>query len=148
LEVPSLQRLFFPVAILAGILMVVQSACDRMLDKVIDQPVMVTVISFSIGLMTLLVADTATDYLGFAGNGQAHARLSAGMQGSLRCRLSLVAAHCSATAGAAIYIGLFVTASTVMSMVLDQGRAVSQRIDEMGKAVKSLPRMGSLISSA
>jgi uncharacterized membrane protein YdcZ (DUF606 family) len=45
-----MQWLLLPVAILSGMLMVVQSACNGMLEQIIDRPVMVSVISFVLGL--------------------------------------------------------------------------------------------------
>lgn len=45
IEVGVVQWLLFPVAVLAGTLMVVQSGCNGMLEKIIDCPVMVGVVS-------------------------------------------------------------------------------------------------------
>jgi hypothetical protein len=41
----SMQWLLSPIAVFAGMLMVVQSACNGMLEKMIDRPVTVAVIS-------------------------------------------------------------------------------------------------------
>ena len=40
-----MQWLLFPVAVLAGTLMVVQSGCNGMLERILDRPVMVGVVS-------------------------------------------------------------------------------------------------------
>jgi Putative inner membrane exporter, YdcZ len=63
-EVPGVQWLLFPVAVLAGTLMFVQAACNAMLEKIIDRPVTVGVINLSVGLATLVIADIATGQLG------------------------------------------------------------------------------------
>ena len=44
-EVGAVQWFLFPVAILAGTLMVVQSGCNGMLEKILDRPVMVGIVS-------------------------------------------------------------------------------------------------------
>ena len=49
-----MQWLLMPIAIGAGMLMVVQSACNSMLEKVLDRPVLVGVISLSVGVAVLL----------------------------------------------------------------------------------------------
>jgi transporter family-2 protein len=59
------QWLLFPVAVLAGTLMVVQSGCNAMLENIIDRPIMVGVVSLSIGLTTLIIVGIATGELGF-----------------------------------------------------------------------------------
>ena len=64
-EVRIVQWLLFPVAVLASTLMVMQSGCNGMLEKIIDRPVMVGVISLGVGLTTLLIAGIATGELGF-----------------------------------------------------------------------------------
>jgi len=48
-EVSVVQWLFFPVAVLAGTLMVVQSGCNGMLERILDRPVMVGVVSQVVG---------------------------------------------------------------------------------------------------
>jgi hypothetical protein len=67
-EVGVVQWLLFPVAVLAGTLMVVQSGCNGMLERILDRPVVVGVISQSIGLTTLVIAGIATGELGFPDN--------------------------------------------------------------------------------
>jgi uncharacterized membrane protein YdcZ (DUF606 family) len=54
------QWFLFPVAILAGTLMVVQSGCNGMLERMFDRPVMVGVVSQAVGLTTLVIAGIAT----------------------------------------------------------------------------------------
>ena len=65
IEVGIVQWLLFPVAILAGMLMVVQSGCNGMLERILDRPVMVGVVSQALGLTTLVFAGIATGELGF-----------------------------------------------------------------------------------
>ena len=43
-----------PIAIVAGVLMVVQSACNSALEKSLDRPVVVGIISLSVGIGVLL----------------------------------------------------------------------------------------------
>src|SRR5438477_5056460 len=57
--------LLSPVAIVCGMLMVVQSACNGMLEKIIDRPVMVGVMSLGIGITTLLAVGVVFGQLGF-----------------------------------------------------------------------------------
>jgi transporter family-2 protein len=64
------QWLLSPVAILSGMLMVVQSACNGMLEKIIDRPVTVAVISLSVGITTLLVGGLLVGQLGFPTDGR------------------------------------------------------------------------------
>ena len=45
-----MQWLLMPIAIGAGMLMVVQSACNSMLEKDLDRPVLVGIISLSVGV--------------------------------------------------------------------------------------------------
>jgi hypothetical protein len=64
-EVFDVQWLLAPVAILSGMLMVVQSACNGMLEKIIERPVTVGVISLGVGITTLLVGGALFGQLGF-----------------------------------------------------------------------------------
>jgi transporter family-2 protein len=129
-----LQWLLSPVAILSGMLMVVQSACNGMLEKIIDRPVTVAVISLSVGISTLLVGGVFFGQLGFPTGGKA-------MQGAWWAWLGGV---CGAVAllsqplavprlGAAMYIGLFVTSSVVLSVLFDHfapdGHTSNNRVD-------------------
>jgi bacterial/archaeal transporter family-2 protein len=119
-EVGVVQWLLFPVAVLAGTLMVVQSGCNGMLERILDGPVVVGVISQSIGLTTLVIAGIATGELGFPDN----SRLMQGpwwaWLGGLCGAASLLSQPIAAPRlGAGTYIGLFVTASSVMSVIFD-----------------------------
>jgi bacterial/archaeal transporter family-2 protein len=119
-EVGVVQWLLFPVAVLAGTLMVVQSGCNGMLERILDRPVVVGVISQSIGLTTLVIAGIATGELGFPDN----SRLMQGpwwaWLGGLCGAASLLSQPIAAPRlGAGTYIGLFVTASSVMSVIFD-----------------------------
>jgi uncharacterized membrane protein YdcZ (DUF606 family) len=58
-EVRIVRWLLYPVAVLAGTLMVVQSGYNGMLKKIIDRSVMVGVVSQGIGLTTLIIAGIA-----------------------------------------------------------------------------------------
>jgi bacterial/archaeal transporter family-2 protein len=103
-----MQWLLAPVAILSGMLMVVQSACNGMLEKIIERPVTVTVVSLGVGITMLLLVGVVSGQLGFPTNGKT-------IQGPWWAWLG---GFCGAM-GAAMYVGLFVTASTVLSVIFD-----------------------------
>ncbi|MBV9376000.1 MAG: DMT family transporter [Alphaproteobacteria bacterium] len=57
-------------AVFAGMLMVVQSACNGMLETVTDRPVEVGVISLGIGISTLIAVGILFGQLGFPTSGK------------------------------------------------------------------------------
>ena len=115
-----MQWLLSPVAILAGMLMVVQSACNGMLEKVIDRPVMVGVISLGTGISTLLAVGIVLGQLGLPANGKAlEAPWWAWLGGVCGAMALLSQPIAVPRLGAAMYVGLFVTASTVLSVIFD-----------------------------
>jgi bacterial/archaeal transporter family-2 protein len=116
----AVRLLLSQIAILSGMLMVLQSVCNGMLEKIIDRPVTVAVISLGVGIAMLLVVGLLFGQLGFPTRGRA-------LQGPW---WAWVGGFCGALAllsqpivvprlGAGMYIGLSVTASTVLSVVLD-----------------------------
>jgi bacterial/archaeal transporter family-2 protein len=114
------QWLVSPVAILSGMLMVVQSACNGMLEKIIDRPVTVAVISLSVGIMTLLVGGALFGQLGFpTGDKAMHGPWWAWLGGACGAMALLSQPLAVPRLGAAMYVGLFVTASSVMSVLFD-----------------------------
>jgi bacterial/archaeal transporter family-2 protein len=109
-----------PVAILSGMLMVVQSACNGMLEKVIDRPVMVGVISLGIGISTLLAVGAVSGQLGFPVSGKTIQAPWWAWFGGICGAMSLLSQPIAVPRlGAAMYVGLFVTASTVLSVIFD-----------------------------
>ena len=119
-EVGIVQWLLFPVAVIAGTLMVVQSGCNGMLEKIIDRPVMVGVVSQGIGLTTLMIASIATGELGFPDNSRVMQGPWWAWVGGLCGAVSLLSQPIAAPRlGAGTYIGLFITASSVMSVIFD-----------------------------
>ncbi len=109
----------FPVAILAGTLMVVQSGYNAMLERIIDRPVMVGVVSQGIGLTTLVMAGIATGELGFPDSRVMQGPWWAWL-GGLCGAVSLLSQPIAAPRlGAGTYIGLFITASSIMSVIFD-----------------------------
>jgi transporter family-2 protein len=109
-----------PVAILSGMLMVVQSACNGMLEKVIDRPVMVGVISLGIGISTLLAVGAVFGQLGFPASGKTIQAPWWAWFGGICGAMSLLSQPIAVPRlGAAMYVGLFVTASTVLSVIFD-----------------------------
>jgi hypothetical protein len=71
--------LLTPVAVLAGMLMVVQAACNSMLEKALDRPVTVAVLSLSVGISVLLIGGTR---LGSSNSRQTSSRRFLGGPGS------------------------------------------------------------------
>src|SRR5438105_3228783 len=115
-----MQWLVSPVAILSGMLMVVQSACNGMLEKIIDRPVMVGVISLGIGVSTLLAVGVVFGQLGFPTSGKTlQAPWWAWLGGVCGAMALLSQPIAVPRLRAAMYVGLFVTASTVLSVIFD-----------------------------
>ena len=115
-----MQWLLFPVAILAGMLMVVQSGCNGMLERILDRPVMVGVVSQALGLTTLVFAGIATGELGFPDSSRIMQGPWWAWLGGLCGAVSLLSQPIAAPRlGAGTYIGLFITASSVMSVIFD-----------------------------
>lgn len=115
-----MQWLVSPVAILSGMLMVVQSACNGMLEKVIDRPVVVGVISLGIGISTLLAVGAVSGQLGFPASGKTIQAPWWAWLGGICGAMSLLSQPIAVPRlGAAMYVGLFVTASTVLSVIFD-----------------------------
>jgi len=108
-----------PVAILAGSLMVVQAACNGALEKALDRPVTVGIVSLGAGITTLALAGLVSNQfelpLGRAGQAPWWAWFG-GICGGIALLSQPIAAP---RLGAAMYIGLFVTASTVVSVAMD-----------------------------
>lgn len=115
-----MQWLLSPLAILSGMLMVVQSACNGTLEKVIDRPVTVGVISLGIGLIVLLAAGTVLGQLDFP-RGIAVSEIPwwAWLGGACGAVALLSQPIAAPRLGAAIYIGLFITSSSVLSVLFD-----------------------------
>ena len=119
-EVGIVQWLLFPMAVLAGTLMVVQSGCNGMLENIIERPVMVGIVSLSVGLTALVIVGIATGELGFPDNGRVMQGPWWAWLGGLCGAASLLSQPIAAPRlGAATYIGLFITASSVMSVIFD-----------------------------
>jgi bacterial/archaeal transporter family-2 protein len=111
--------LLAPVAVMAGLLMVVQASCNGTLEKVLDRPVTVAVISLTIGITVLLIGGIAFGQLALPRDKLALVPWWAWFGGALGA-LSLLSQPLAAPRlGAAMYIGLFVTASSVASVVVD-----------------------------
>jgi len=91
-----------------------------MLEKIIDRPITVAVISLSIGVMMLLIVGTVFGQLGFATSERTVQGPWWAWLGGLCGALALLSQPIAVPRlGAAIYIGLSVTASTVLSVLLD-----------------------------
>src|SRR5918912_1462683 len=116
----AVQSLLFPIAILSGMLMVLQSVCNGMLEKIIDRPVTVAVISLGVGISMLLIVGFVFGQLGFPISGRPlHGPWWAWVGGLCGALALLSQPIVVPRLGAGMYIGLSVTASTVLSVVLD-----------------------------
>ena len=112
--------LLSPLAIVCGMLMVVQSACNGMLEKIIDRPVMVGVISLGIGISTLLVVGIGFGLLGFPPSAKVNEAPWWAWLGGVCGAMALLSQPIAVPQlGATMYVGLFVTASTVLSVIFD-----------------------------
>jgi transporter family-2 protein len=111
--------LLTPVAVMAGMLMVVQAACNGMLEKVFDRPVTVAVLSLSVGIGVLLIGGIALGKLKFPTGKIAEVPWWAWFGGACGAISLLSQPLAAPRLGAAMYIGLFVTASSIASIVVD-----------------------------
>lgn len=106
-----MQWLLMPVAIAAGSLMVIQAGCNTALERAWDRPITVAVISLSIGISVLVVVGFALGQLGLPNDRAARVPWWAWL-GGICGAVSLLSQPVAAPRlGAAIYVGLFVTAS-------------------------------------
>ena len=111
--------LLMPVAVAAGSLMVIQAACNSALERAWDRPMTVAVISLSIGISVLVLVGFASGQLGLPSGKAGQAPWWAWL-GGLCGAISLLSQPLAAPRlGAAIYVGLFVTASSIASVVAD-----------------------------
>ena len=111
--------LLLPVAIAAGSLMVVQAACNSALEKTWERPMTVAVISLSIGISVLVCVGLALGQLGLPSGKAAQAPWWAWL-GGMCGAISLLSQPLAAPRlGAAIYVGLFVTSSSIASVMAD-----------------------------
>ena len=111
--------LLMPVAVAAGSLMVIQAACNSALERAWDRPMTVAVISLSIGISVLVLVGLAFGQLGLPSGKAGQAPWWAWL-GGLCGAISLLSQPLAAPRlGAAIYVGLFVTASSIASVLAD-----------------------------
>lgn len=108
-----------PVAIGAGSLMVVQAACNSALERAWERPVTVGVISLSIGISLLVIIGFALGQLGLPSGKAAQVPWWAWFGGACGAISLLSQPLAAPRLGAAIYVGLFVTASSVASVIAD-----------------------------
>jgi transporter family-2 protein len=119
-EVLIVQWLLSPIAILSGMLMVVQSACNGALEKAIDRPVTVGMISLGVGITTLLAAGMILGQLALpSGDKTLQIPWWAWLGGACGAVALLSQPIVAPRLGAAMYIGLFVTSSSVVSVLFD-----------------------------
>src|ERR1051325_22624 len=108
-----------PVAIAAGSLMVIQAACNSALERTWERPMTVGVISLSIGISVLVVVGFALGQLGLPSGKAQQAPWWAWLGGVCGAIALLSQPLAAPRLGAAVYVGLFVTASTVVSVIAD-----------------------------
>lgn len=114
-----MQWLLMPIAIGAGTLMVIQAACNSALERAWDQPMIVGLISLSIGISVLVIIGFALGQLELPSGTAERAPWWAWLGGVCGAVALLSQPLAAPTLGAAIYVGLFVTASSVSSVVAD-----------------------------
>ena len=113
-----MQFLLYPLAILAGLMSPLQAACTSSLNKVIHRPFMVGLVSVGGTLTVTLIGALLLGQLGFSGKaGQVPwwAWLG-GLAGSIFLLAQPIAAQ---KIGAGPFIGLTVTASVILSVLID-----------------------------
>jgi transporter family-2 protein len=108
-----------PVAIAAGSLMVIQAACNGALERAWERPVTVAVISLSIGISLLVLVGLPLGQLGLPSGQAMKAPWWAWLGGACGAIALLSQPLAAPQLGAGIYIGLFVTASSVASVIAD-----------------------------
>lgn len=108
-----------PIAIGAGVLMVVQSACNGALEKSLDRPVVVGIISLSVGIGVLLSIAVAGGLLTLPEGQVARVPWWAWLGGACGAIALLSQPIAAPKLGAGTYIGLLVTASSVASVLVD-----------------------------
>ena len=114
-----MRGLLVPVAVVAGSLMVIQAACNSALERTWERPITVGVISLSIGISVLVVVGFALGQLGLPSGKAEQAPWWAWLGGACGAIALLSQPLAAPRLGAAIYVGLFVTASTVVSVIAD-----------------------------
>ena len=114
-----MQSLLAAVAVFAGLLMVVQSACNGALEKAIERPIVVGIVSLGIGIAALLAAGLVSGQLAFGAGKGAHMPWWGWLGGLCGATALLSQPIAAPRLGAAIYVGLFVTASSVVSVLFD-----------------------------
>jgi bacterial/archaeal transporter family-2 protein len=111
--------LLMPIAIMAGSLMVIQAGCNSALERAWERPMTVGVLSLSIGISVLVIIGFALGQLGLPSGKAAQAPWWAWL-GGMCGAISLLSQPLAAPRlGAAIYVGLFVTAASVASVIAD-----------------------------
>ena len=113
-----MQILLYAVAVVAGLMNPLQTASTSMMNKVIDRPLMVGVVS-ALGTLTVTLAGTLVfDQLGFGGKAAAIPWWAwlGGLFGSVFLLSQPVAAQ---RIGAGPFIGLTVTAAVIASVLID-----------------------------
>ena len=111
--------LLMPMAVAAGSLMVIQAACNSALERAWERPLTVAVISLSIGISVLAVIGFALGQLGLPSGKATQAPWWAWLGGACGAIALLSQPLAAPHLGAAIYVGLFVTASSIASVVAD-----------------------------
>jgi bacterial/archaeal transporter family-2 protein len=115
----QVQWLLMPVAIGAGLLMVVQAACNSALERTWDRPITVGLVSLSMGISVLFIFGVVFGQIGLPSGKAAQAPWWAWLGGVCGAFALLSQPLVAPRLGAAVYVGLFVTASSVASVLAD-----------------------------
>ena len=119
-ESPDVQWLLYLLTVLSGVLNPVQSGLTGSLEKALDRPFLVAVVSLSGSLLCALLGALITRQLGWPTEKAAGAPWWAWLAGAAGFVVLIARPYAAPKLGAAPFTGLTVTASVVFSVLLDQ----------------------------
>ena len=114
-----MQWVVAPVAVVAGSLMVVQAACNSKLEEALGRPLTVAVLSLTVGISAMLIIGGAFRQLDFPLRKAAQVPWWAWLGGICGATSLLSQPLAAPRLGAATYVGVYVTASIVASVIVD-----------------------------
>lgn len=115
-----MQWLLWLLTLVSGVLNPVQSGLTGALEKALDRPFLVAVVSLAGSLLCALVGALITGQLGWPADKAAGAPWWAWLAGLAGFVVLIARPYAATKLGAAPFTGLTVTASVVVSVLLDQ----------------------------
>jgi len=119
-EILDVQWLLYLLTLVSGVLNPVQSGLTGTLEKALDRPLLVAVISLGGSFACALVGAVVTGQLGWPGSKAAGAPWWAWLSGLVGFVVLAVRPYAAPKLGAASFTGITVVASVVFSVLLDQ----------------------------